>query len=72
LLESKIGEQFDSIVTGASEKGTWVRLLAVPVEEKLVSGFNGLDVGDRVRVKLASVDVQQGFIDFKKASVSKR
>jgi VacB/RNase II family 3'-5' exoribonuclease len=65
LLESRIGEQFDSIVTGASEKGTWVRLLNIPVEGKLISGFDGVDVGDRIRVKLTSVDVQQGFIDFK-------
>lgn len=66
LLESKIGEKFDSIVTGASEKGTWVRLLTVPVEGKLVHGFEGLDVGDRVRVQLSSVDVEKGFIDFRK------
>jgi exoribonuclease-2 len=65
LLQSRIGEQFDSIVTGASEKGTWVRLLTVPVEGKLISGFDGIDVGDRIRVKLTSVDVQQGFIDFR-------
>ena len=65
LLQSRIGEQFDSIVTGDSEKGTFVRLLTVPVEGKLISGFNGIDVGDRIRVKLTSVDVQQGFIDFK-------
>jgi exoribonuclease-2 len=65
LLESRIGEKFDSIVTGASEKGTWVRLFKVPVEGKLISGFEGVDVGDRIRVKLTSVDVQQGFIDFK-------
>ena len=71
LLQSRIGEQFDSIVTGASEKGTWVRLLTVPVEGKLISGFDGIDVGDRIRVKLTSVDVQQGFIDFKKVSSSK-
>ncbi len=66
LLESRIGERFDSIVTGASEKGTWVRLLTVPVEGKLVNGFKGLDVGNRVRVQLTSLDVQRGFIDFKK------
>jgi len=66
LLESRIGEQFDSIVTGASEKGTWVRLLAVPVEGRLVHGFEGMDVGDKLRVQLVSVSVQQGFIDFKK------
>jgi len=65
LLQSRIGEQFDSIVTGDSEKGTFVRLLTVPVEGKLISGFDGIDVGDRIRVKLTSVDVQQGFIDFK-------
>jgi VacB/RNase II family 3'-5' exoribonuclease len=68
LLESRIGEQFDSIVTGAAEKGTWVRLLSVPVEGKLVSGFEGVDVGDRIRVQLASVDVQRGFIDFRKVN----
>jgi len=68
LLESRIGEQFDSIVTGAAEKGTWVRLLNVPVEGKLVSGFDGMDVGNRVRVQLISVDVQKGFIDFKKVT----
>ena len=71
LLESRIGEQFDSFVTGASEKGTWVRLLDVPVEGKLVNGFEGLDVGDRVRVQLMSVDVQRGFIDLKKVGSSK-
>ena len=66
LLESRIGEQFDSFVTGASEKGTWVRLLSVPVEGKLLQGFEGLDVGDQVKVQLVSVDVQRGFIDFRK------
>ena len=70
LLESRIGEQFDGIVTGASEKGTWVRLLKMPVEGKVVQGFEGLDVGDRVQVKLTSVDVQRGFIDFMKISSS--
>jgi ribonuclease R len=66
LLEERIGEQFDAIVTGASEKGTWVRLLEVPVEGKLVQGFAGADVGDRMRVQLLSLDVQRGFIDFQK------
>ena len=67
LLESRIGERFNSIVTGASEKGTWVRLLEIPVEGKLVHGFDGLDVGDRIRVQLISVAVEKGFIDFKKS-----
>jgi exoribonuclease-2 len=71
LLESRIGEQFDSIVTGASEKGTWVRLLSLPVEGKLVEGFNGIDVGDRMRVQLIDTNVERGYIDFKKVNVSK-
>jgi VacB/RNase II family 3'-5' exoribonuclease len=68
LLESRIGEQFDAIVTGASSKGTWVRLLKVPVEGKLVQGFDGLDVGDRVRVQLIDTNVERGYIDFKRVS----
>jgi ribonuclease R len=71
LLESRIGEQFDSIVTGASSKGTWVRLLTVPVEGKLVHGFEGLDVGDRVRVQLISINVERGFIDFREINSAK-
>ncbi|MEI7990467.1 MAG: RNB domain-containing ribonuclease [Chloroflexota bacterium] len=66
LLESKIGQQFDAIVTGASNKGTWVRLLNIPIEGKVEQGFEGLDVGDQARVQLMSVNVQRGFIDFKK------
>ena len=66
LLENRIGEQFDGIVTGASEKGTWVRLLNMPVEGKLVSGFAGVDVGDHLRVQLTETNVEAGFIDFKK------
>jgi exoribonuclease-2 len=64
LLESRIGERFDAIVTGASEKGTWVRILDPPVEGKVVRGAKGLDVGDRVRVELLQTDVERGFIDF--------
>jgi exoribonuclease-2 len=63
LLESRIGEQFDAIVTGASEKGTWVRLLHPPVEGRLVSGFKGLDVGHKLRVQLIRTDVDRGYID---------
>ncbi len=65
LLESKIGQTFDAIITGASDKGTWARLLIIPVEGKVEQGFGGLDVGDRVQVTLMSVDVERGFIDFK-------
>ena len=65
LLRSRIGEQFDALVTGASSKGTWARLLGVPVEGRIVRQFEGMDVGERVRVQLLSVDVERGFIDFK-------
>lgn len=64
LLASRIGERFEAIVSGAAPKGTWVRLLTVPVEGKLARGFEGADVGDRVRVELTAVDVWRGFIDF--------
>ena len=64
LLEDRIGQTFDGIVTGASEKGTWVRILAPPVEGKVNQGASGLDVGDRVKVKLTGTDVERGFIDF--------
>jgi exoribonuclease-2 len=64
LLESRIGERFEAIVTGASAKGTWVRTLGTPVEGRVVQGANGLDVGDRVRVKLVHTDAERGFIDF--------
>ncbi len=65
VIESRIGEQFDALVTGASKKGTWVRLLTMPVEGKLMQGFEGLDIGDRIRVQLISTNVKRGFIDFK-------
>ena len=58
--------EFDALVTGASSKGTWVRAISVPVEGRLVQGFEGLDVGDRVRVQLTHTDVERGFIDFER------
>jgi len=71
LLEHRIGEQFDAIVTGAAEKGTWARLLTIPVEGRVVHGFEGLDVGNRIRVQLTFVDVDRGFIDFRNVGPSK-
>jgi exoribonuclease-2 len=64
LLERRIGQAFDAVVTGASEKGTWARTFDPPAEGKIVHGFDGLQVGDRLRVKLISTDVERGFIDF--------
>jgi exoribonuclease II len=64
LLEQRIGQAFDAVVTGASEKGTWARIFDPPAEGKIVHGFDGLQVGDRLRVKLISTDMERGFIDF--------
>jgi len=64
LLASRIGARFDAIVTGASDKGTWVRITGPTTEGRVVRGFEGLDVGDRVRVQLVRTDVRRGFIDF--------
>lgn len=68
FMAPRIGEYFEALVTGASEKGTWIRLLTPPVEGKLVQGSHGLDVGDRVRVKLITLNIEKGFIDFAKVS----
>ncbi len=64
LLESRTGAQFDAMVTGASDKGVWVRILQPLAEGRLVRGFEGLDVGDPVRVQLVRTDVERGHIDF--------
>lgn len=66
LLSHHIGEVYRGIVTGASEKGTWVRLFKPAVEGKVIQGFQGLEVGDRVSVKLKAVDIPKGYIDFVK------
>jgi VacB/RNase II family 3'-5' exoribonuclease len=66
LLESRIGEQFDAIVTGSGPKGTWARLFNPPVEGKLSNVTEDIDVGHRIRVQLTHVDVERGFIDFKR------
>lgn len=64
MLSDRIGETYEGIITGASPKGTWVRVLTVPVEGMVVRGGKGLDVGQHVHVKLVSVNVDRGFIDF--------
>ena len=69
LLQSRIGERFDAIVTGASTKGTWVRIIHPAAEGKVVRGFEHLDVGERVRVELIHADVERGFIDFARVQI---
>ena len=63
-LHTRVGQTFSAVVTGVTEKGVFVRVLGPPVEGRLMHGEHGLDVGDRLRVKLLSTDPQRGFIDF--------
>jgi exoribonuclease-2 len=67
LLRHRIGQRFDAFVTGATPKGTYVRIDHPAAEGKLVRGGHGLDVGDRVRVELVHTDVDAGFVDFARA-----
>jgi VacB/RNase II family 3'-5' exoribonuclease len=64
LLDGQIGREFKGVVTGASAKGTWVRIFDPPVEGRVEEGAEGLDVGDQVQVKLIHTDPERGFIDF--------
>lgn len=66
LMKSRIGEVFDAIVSGASVKGTWIRLYHPHVEGKLVNGFSGLEVGNKLKVRLTEIDIEEGFIDFER------
>ncbi len=67
LLGDRIGCLFSALVTGSSDKGTWVRIKNPPVEGKLVRGNQRLNVGDRLRVRLLATNVEKGFIDFARA-----
>lgn len=64
LLQPRIGDSFDAIVTGVSDKGTWVRIDRPAAEGRLVRGFQGVDVGDHIRVRLVQTNIERGFIDF--------
>ncbi len=64
LLSERIGDEFDAVVTGASPKGTYARLFRPPAEGRVIRGEKGLDVGDKIRVKLVDTEPTRGFIDF--------
>jgi exoribonuclease-2 len=66
LLSSRVGDQFDAICTGAADKGTWVRIFHPPIEGRLLYGYEGVEVGNRLKVRLIHTDVEKGYIDFKK------
>jgi len=63
-MSRRIGEDFDAIVTGVNRNGTFVRLIHPPVEGRVMRGEEGMDVGDKIRVRLLSTDPARGFIDF--------
>jgi exoribonuclease-2 len=63
-MADRVGEIFRGIVTGASDKGVYVRVLDPPFEGRVVQGGSGLDVGCRVTVKLLHTDPERAFIDF--------
>ena len=67
LLRNMVGQTFGALVTGASHKGVFVRLFSPRVEGKVVRGDAGMDVGEKVRVRLVDVDEDRGFIDFERA-----
>ena len=64
LLRDRLGETFDAIVTGVSDKGTYVRLEAPPVEGRVVRREQGMDIGEKVRVRLLRLQIEKGYIDF--------
>jgi exoribonuclease-2 len=66
LMKGRIGDVFDGIITGASEKGVYVRLLEVPVEGRIMGGGPRVSVGQKIRVVLTDLDPYQGHIDFER------
>ncbi|MDP2653302.1 MAG: RNB domain-containing ribonuclease [Candidatus Omnitrophota bacterium] len=69
LLRGKIGQEFDALVTGASDKGTYVRLLSPPVEGRVMRNEKGMEIGQSVRVKLIAMEPEKGYIDFEGVTV---
>jgi exoribonuclease-2 len=68
IMSTRIGEEFDAIVTGINDRGTFARVLNPPVDGRIVEGDADLQIGDEVRVRLTATDVQRGFIDFARIS----
>ena len=64
LLETRIGQIFSGVITGSAAEGVWVRIFSPPAEGKLYAEAPGLAIGDKVQVRLESVSVERGFIDF--------
>lgn len=67
-MASRVGQVFAGVVTGASDKGVYVRVISPPFEGRVMQGEDGLDVGDKVRVKLIRTDPARAHIDFAKVA----
>jgi exoribonuclease-2 len=63
-MQRRVGESFDAIVTGATDKGTFARILRPPVDGRIIRGERETEVGDKVRVRLVGANPKNGFIDF--------
>jgi exoribonuclease-2 len=68
LLEGRVGETFDGVITGAADKGTWVRIFNPPVEGRVVRGFQSMRVGDEAHLVLVHTDFDRGYLDFEHRS----
>lgn len=66
LMQKRIGEVFDAIVTGVSPKGIFARIIRPPVDGRVMRGQQGLRIGEKIKVKLLSADPERGFIDFER------
>lgn len=66
LLSDKIGQVFKGIVTGVKEDGTYIRISKPSAEGRIVKGQQGVDVGDKIKVRLVATDARKGHIDFQK------
>jgi len=64
VMQSRIGETFDAIVTGITPSGAFARILRPPVDGRIVRDEEGLQVGEKIRVKLLATNIHNGYIDF--------
>src|SRR6185295_4256828 len=69
LLLNRVGDVFEGIVTGASDKGTYVRLLNPPAEGRVIRRFEGMDIGEKVSVRLVKLSPEMGYIAFEGVQV---
>jgi exoribonuclease-2 len=66
-VQDRVGQEFAAVVTGVTPKGVFVRVANPPIEGRLMRGDRGIDVGDRISVRLDATDPERGFIDFSRA-----